>query len=217
VGLFDGIRLVVGSLVGFVLGSVVGLIEGVVEGVVLGQVVGAIDGIMEGLTLGVKVGPTDGAVLGALLGATVGVSVGIAVGDIDGGSLGESECEGLALGVFDGNMLGAALGEELNILNSSGKSTLPQPVRGSQPLVAWKPLGQQLSLLPPQHVLVPEVISLNFPPLDIPNAYSVGFKKPTEGRPILSRSELTREIIAANTGDDAEVPKRFARLPCSMT
>jgi hypothetical protein len=89
------------------------------------------------------------------------------VGSTEGSS--EISWNGIKVGLSDG--LGSRLTDGavvLNILSSSGKSTLPQPVSGSQPFVAWKPLGQQLLLFPPQHVLVPEVMSLNFLDFDIP-------------------------------------------------
>lgn len=57
----------------------------------------------------------------------------------------------------------------------------PSPVTGSQPLVAVNPAVQQVGddVLDLQQLLLPDVISLNFPIF----AYNVGLIKPTVERP----------------------------------
>ena len=91
----------------------------------------------------------------------------------------------------------------------------PKPDTGSQPGVAVKPEVQQRglggSLLSEQHLMCPEVTSVYRGQAEA--AYREGLMKPTEGRPFSSLLALTREISAAMTGVEAEVPNKYSTPP----
>ncbi len=76
---------------------------------------------------------------------------------------------------------------------------------GSQPQVAVKPVEQQVSKDSEQHLLSPDTISVN----EMFFMYKVGLRNPTGERPLLRRSLFTKATMAANTGVEAEVPKRY--------
>lgn len=82
-----------------------------------------------------------------------------------------------------------------NFASNLGKFGVPNPVTGSQPVVAVNP-GVPHPWLPPL------VISFRVHGF----AYSVGLMKPTLPLPIAKRASLIRVIIEPTTGAEAEVP-----------
>ena len=82
---------------------------------------------------------------------------------------------------------------------------MPNPVTGSQPAEAEKPL-----VLHPG--LFPVVISWRTPGW----AYKVGLTKPTVDLPAAIRSSLMRLRIAAKTGAAAEVPPISVGAPVAL-
>ena len=93
----------------------------------------------------------------------------------------------------------------MNVLNCLKFST-PRPVTGSHPGAAEKPWRQQAygALYPAAQWLSPEVMSLvKF----LYDAYKMGWIQPNDDRPARRRAALTRDIIPATTGADADVPQ----------
>ena len=122
----------------------------------------------------------DGAVVGSKDGAAVGRKDGAVVGAVDGA------LDGLSIFIIN----------SLNFL----KFSTPRPVTGSHPGAAEKPSLQHTSF---EQWLLPEVMSLvKF----LYDAYKMGWIQPTDDRPACRRAALTRDIIPATTGADADVP-----------
>ena len=142
----------------------------------------------------------DGAVVGSKDGAVVGWKDGAVVGSKDGEVVGWKD--GAVVGAVDGALDGLPI-FIINALNFLKFST-PRPVTGSHPGAAEKPslqhTGGNCSLA---QWLLPEVMSLvKF----LYDAYKMGLIQPTDGRPARRRAALTRDIMPATTGVDADVP-----------
>lgn len=77
-------------------------------------------------------------------------------------------------------------------------------IPGSHPVVAVKPLreDEEPQHLPLQHLLFPDVMSLNLSLL----LYNVGFRNPIVLKPVAKRFAFMIDIIAAKRGQEALVP-----------
>lgn len=121
---------------------------------------------------------------------------------------------------------------------NSPKLGVPRPVTGSHPDVACAAKvvryeecrrdTARLTLKPgvPHPGLFPSTISLNAFGSSMSSLYSKGFKNPSVGRPLASRASFSKATMAANVGDEAEVPpmemirperKTRNRRPCAAT
>ena len=206
VGEEDGLLVgaAVGKSVGLLVGVKVGFLVGEEDGLLVGAAVGKSVGLLVGVKVGFLVGEEDGLLVGAAVGLLVGAAVGLLVGVKVGFLVGEG------VGMFVGAGVGFCVGSSvitgrflMSIMKSlkRAKLSVPNPLVGSQPLVAWNPpLQQTLSAV---HRLSPNVMSLM--KVD-PCPYKIGWIQPTALPPARIRAALTSEIIAATTGHDIEVP-----------
>ena len=158
----------------------------------------------------------DGAVVGSKDGAVVGWKDGAVVGSKDGAAVGRKD--GAVVGAVDGALDGLSI-FIINSLNFLKFST-PRPVTGSHPGAAEKPSLQQVGggrrggRRPYEQWLSPEVMSLvKF----LYDAYKMGLIQPTDGRPARRRAALTRDIMPATTGADADVPATYLTFPPIVT